>query len=69
MRPPHLGFGFGVHCCLGAPLARLDGRIALPALFNRFPDITPAVPPAKLQAAPSVTFSGHRALPVRLTRG
>lgn len=35
----HLGFGYGIHFCLGAPLARLEARIALNALFERFPNI------------------------------
>jgi cytochrome P450 len=65
----HLAFGFGVHYCLGAPLARLEGRVALPALFDRFPDIALAVSPAKLEHSPSFTFSGHNALLVRLNHG
>ena len=39
-RPRHLAFGHGAHLCLGAALARLELLIALPALFERFPDIT-----------------------------
>lgn len=35
----HVAFGHGVHFCLGAPLARLEMRIALPALFRRFPHL------------------------------
>lgn len=38
--PGHLAFGHGVHHCLGAPLARMEMRIAWPALFRRFPDLT-----------------------------
>ncbi|MBX6378141.1 MAG: cytochrome P450 [Clostridia bacterium] len=36
---PHLGFGHGVHHCLGAPLARLAGKIAIDAFFRRFPHV------------------------------
>ena len=38
---PHLGFGWGLHHCLGASLARLEARIALRRLFERFPRLTP----------------------------
>jgi len=64
----HLAFGHGVHYCLGAPLARLEARIALPALFDRFPDLTLAVPETRLQPSVTFLFYGHRALPVRLTK-
>ena len=37
--PGHLAFGHGVHHCLGAPLARMEMRIAFPALLRRFPDL------------------------------
>jgi cytochrome P450 len=40
---PHLGFGHGIHFCLGAPLARLEARIAFNALQRRFPDLHLAV--------------------------
>jgi len=36
---PHLGFGFGIHTCVGAPLARMELRTAIPALLRRFPDL------------------------------
>src|SRR5438270_537840 len=41
--PPHLTFGFGAHICLGFPLARLEGQIALPAVLARWREIEPAV--------------------------
>jgi cytochrome P450 len=51
-RAPHLSFGHGVHYCLGAPLARLEAEIALPALFRRFPTLslvdTPLAPDASV---------------------
>jgi cytochrome P450 len=37
--PGHLAFGHGVHHCLGAPLARMEMRIAFPALLRRFPTL------------------------------
>ncbi len=40
----HLAFGHGVHHCLGAPLARMEMRIAFPALLRRFPTLTLAEP-------------------------
>jgi cytochrome P450 len=62
----HLAFGHGAHFCLGAPLARAEARIALPALFDTFPDMALAVPPEELEPAPSLLVNGHRTLPVRL---
>ncbi|QKW35624.1 cytochrome P450 [Actinomadura sp. NAK00032] len=45
---PHFGFGWGIHFCIGAGLARLEGRIALNALLDRFPELRtdPDDPPA-----------------------
>ncbi|NUT47210.1 MAG: cytochrome P450 [Saccharothrix sp.] len=62
----HLSFGHGVHHCLGAPLARIEAEEALPALFDRFPDLALAVPAADLRPVPSFISNGHRTLPVRL---
>ncbi|WP_028479080.1 cytochrome P450 [Nocardia sp. CNY236] len=66
-RKDHLAFGYGVHHCLGAPLARLEAEIALPALFRRFPDMRLAIDPASLEPLPSVIVNGHREIPVHLT--
>ncbi|GAB2748607.1 cytochrome P450 [Amycolatopsis magusensis] len=61
---PHLAFGRGVHFCLGAPLARLEGRIAMNVLLDRFPTLRtdPANPPS-FMVAPSTL--GVRHLPLR----
>jgi len=40
----HLAFGHGIHFCLGAPLARMEGLLALGSLLRRFPDLRLAVP-------------------------
>ncbi|MEV7468584.1 cytochrome P450 [Streptomyces kronopolitis] len=66
--PEHLAFGHGVHHCLGAPLARMEARIALPALFARFPDLHLALPAEELAATGGFISGGLRALPVRLTK-
>ncbi|MCX4674125.1 cytochrome P450 [Streptomyces sp. NBC_01433] len=64
--PGHLAFGHGVHMCLGAPLARLEARIALPALFERFPGLALAGEPRDLVPLESFISNGFRALPVTL---
>lgn len=61
----HLAFGHGVHHCLGAPLGRLEARIALPALFARFPKLELAVTGEQLGHVESFISNGHRHLPVR----
>ena len=43
---PHVAFGGGAHVCIGAPLARLEAQVALPAFFARFPDLRLAEPEA-----------------------
>ncbi|MEV7378303.1 cytochrome P450 family protein [Streptomyces lydicus] len=63
----HLSFGHGVHHCLGAPLARMETRIALPALFDRFPDLQLGVPVEELAPSSGFITSGLRSLPIRLT--
>jgi cytochrome P450 len=45
--PRHLGFGHGIHYCLGAPLARLESKVAFEELLGRFPDYRVAAPPER----------------------
>lgn len=60
---PHLAFGLGLHYCIGAPLARLELGIALPALLRRFPDLRPGDAPLRYQ--PRHVFRYLTAFPVR----
>ncbi|WP_369167527.1 cytochrome P450 [Streptomyces sp. R28] len=63
----HLAFGHGVHFCLGAPLGRLEARIALRSLFDRFPGLRLAMSQEELEPVDSFISNGHRSLPVRLS--
>jgi cytochrome P450 len=63
----HLGFGQGVHYCLGAALARQEGEVALHGLFARFPRLALAVDPSELAWLPRPGLRRLAALPV-LTR-
>ncbi|PKV97605.1 cytochrome P450 [Amycolatopsis echigonensis] len=60
----HLAFGHGIHHCIGAPLARLELQMALPALFRRFPGLRLAVPFEDIAWRPNANFYGLDALPV-----
>jgi cytochrome P450 len=64
----HLAFGHGVHHCIGAPLARMEASIALPALFAHFPDLELAVPATELKPLPTYIYNGFVELPVRLRK-
>lgn len=65
----HLSFGQGAHFCIGAPLARLEGRIALTTLFSRFPEVHLAKPAETLQWRRSLIVRGLESLPVTLGGG
>ncbi len=60
----HLTFGQGIHFCLGAPLARMEGQIALARLLERLPNLRLAVDPADLRWKPNLILRGLEALPV-----
>ncbi|MET8635857.1 MULTISPECIES: cytochrome P450 [unclassified Streptomyces] len=59
----HLAFGHGIHYCLGAPLARLEARVALGTLLERCPDLALDGPPGPW--LPGMLMRGVRSLPVR----
>ncbi|MBT2226704.1 cytochrome P450 [Nonomuraea sp. NEAU-A123] len=65
----HLGFGHGIHFCLGAALARLQARAAIGALVRRFPGLALAVDPAGLEWTPDLFLHGVRRLPLLLGKG
>lgn len=60
---PHLAFGNGIHFCLGAPLARLEGKIVLSAVLERLPNLR-INPTATLELIPSNDVHGVQSLPV-----
>ncbi len=59
---PNLAFGFGEHLCLGAALARLEGRVLLEELLARFPEYEIAGPGER---SSSSLVRGHERLPIR----
>ena len=65
---PHVAFGYGPHQCLGQQLARMVFKIAIPALFRRFPDVSPAVSFEDIHFYSNTVVHGIHSLPVRLWR-
>ena len=60
----HLAFGKGIHHCLGAPLARMEGQIALGTLLRRMPDLRLKGSPESLTWRPGMVLRGLKGLPV-----
>jgi cytochrome P450 len=68
-RVRHMAFGHGIHFCLGAPLARMEGQIAFATLLRRMPDLELAVAPSQLRwIADTSIVHGLERLPVRRGR-
>ena len=63
---PHVAFGYGIHYCLGAPLARLEGKIALSAISQRLHTLQ-RVDDSPLDFMPGMLLNGVTHLPVRFT--
>jgi cytochrome P450 len=61
----HIAFSSGIHYCLGAALARMEGEVGLRALFDRFPDLALDGPPHR---RPTRVLRGYDAMPARLSR-
>jgi cytochrome P450 len=64
---PHVAFGLGIHFCLGAPLARLEGRIAISTLLRRAPHLKLAVLRASLRWRRGLVLRGVESLPVQFS--
>ncbi|HEY2062697.1 MAG TPA: cytochrome P450 [Amycolatopsis sp.] len=62
----HLSFGHGIYRCIGRPLALLEAEVALSMLFERFPDLSLAVPPGELRPEATFIMNGKQELPVLL---
>ncbi|MEU6976177.1 MULTISPECIES: cytochrome P450 [unclassified Streptomyces] len=63
----HLGYGHGIHYCLGAPLARLEGQTALATLLTRLPDLRLGADPEELRWRGGLIMRGLRTLPVEFS--
>ena len=62
---PHIAFGYGMHYCLGASLARLEAQIAIATLFRRVPNLKLAIPSNGLRWKRGLVLRGLESLPVR----
>ena len=60
---PHIGFGAGIHFCIGAPLARMEMTTSLPALFDRYPTLELAAEPVR---RPGFVLRGYESVILRL---
>jgi cytochrome P450 len=61
---PHIGFGAGIHFCIGAPLARMEMTTSLPALFDRYPTLELAAEPLR---RPGFVLRGYESVILRVS--
>jgi cytochrome P450 len=61
---PHLAFSTGIHTCLGASLARLEGQVAISALLHRMPDLTLAIRDDEVEWREGTFLRGLTRLPL-----
>jgi cytochrome P450 len=61
---PHIGFGAGIHFCIGAPLARMEMTTSLPALFERYPTLELAAEPVR---RPGFVLRGYESVRLRVS--
>ena len=64
----HLTFGFGMHICLGFPLARMEGQVALPAVVRHWQKLALAVTEPRLEWLNSMVFRGMQSMPLSVSR-
>jgi cytochrome P450 len=64
MENKHVAFGKGIHHCLGAPLARMEGQIAIGTLIERMPNLRLKGSPESLSWRPGMVLRGLKALPM-----
>ncbi len=62
---PHIAFGHGIHMCIGAPLARLESKIALELFAEKYSSVKLLVPEEKLDPLRNIAVAGVRHLPVK----
>lgn len=65
-KSPHLAFGKGIHLCLGAPLARLEGEIAINSLLQRYPNIKLDADKNDLEWRPGMVVRGVKEIPLSI---
>ena len=65
----HIAFSHGIHFCLGAPLARLEARVAFELLTQRLPDLRLSPPDRSVEFDPNISFRGPKELWAEWTPG